>query len=132
MRFFSKGAGLGGGGGGGEGGVGGEIEDCHSVRHSSSFCRFVSSIQCDYEEMGSIPLMRFLPPVLPAQWDNTVPIQFGMRREVMRLDMVHVRAFVDAWHLKDLLDIFTHVWILANELFVALEVHHIHLHALQL
>jgi hypothetical protein len=50
----------------------------------------------------------------------------------MRFDMVHVRAVVDAWHLKDLLDIFTHVWILANKLFVALEVHHIHLHALQL
>ena len=62
-----------------------------------------------------------------SDWHDGVGVEHGVRREVVRLDVPHVDAVSHPRGLVHVLDVVPQVWVLVDELFVRLEVHHVHL-----
>mmetsp|Transcript_20502 Transcript_20502/g.51984 ORF Transcript_20502/g.51984 Transcript_20502/m.51984 type:complete len:228 (-) Transcript_20502:394-1077(-) len=71
--------------------------------------------------------MRLSPPVRPAHWHDGVVVQRGVGREVVGLDVVHVGGAAYARHLVQLPHVVGQVGVVADEVPVGLEVHHVHL-----
>mmetsp|Transcript_17883 Transcript_17883/g.46594 ORF Transcript_17883/g.46594 Transcript_17883/m.46594 type:complete len:247 (-) Transcript_17883:595-1335(-) len=72
-------------------------------------------------------VVRLLPPGVAAVGHHGVVVQLGVRREVVRLDVVHVDRLLHARGLVHLPHVVADVGILPQRLLVGLEVYHVHL-----